>query len=268
MDFAVFQGSSPHTRGALALASHAMRASGIIPAYAGSTSHRSSGSDRMPDHPRIRGEHLYGAGGRRTGYRIIPAYAGSTKRAFKNARIVVGSSPHTRGAPEDTTKFNSMERIIPAYAGSTSLGCSGSGLSPDHPRIRGEHSRDLTCRLILLGSSPHTRGARETERVLAKDPGIIPAYAGSTFAPGEPPVGAGDHPRIRGEHRPRISTPFSSDGSSPHTRGALARGGFGRPASRIIPAYAGSTRRFDGENEGVPDHPRIRGEHSRRGRVR
>ena len=30
-------------------------------------------------------------------------------------------------------------RIIPAYAGSTASLGSGLGLSPDHPRIRGEH---------------------------------------------------------------------------------------------------------------------------------
>ena len=50
--------------------------------------------------------------------------------------------------------------IIPAYAGSTSLGCSSLRSSEDHPRIRGEHLRNLRFPAI----------ARR----------IIPAYAGST----------------------------------------------------------------------------------------
>ena len=50
------------------------------------------------------------------------------------------------------------------------------------------------------GSSPHTRGARPTERLSSRDDGIIPAYAGSThYRPASRSLCA-DHPRIRGEH--------------------------------------------------------------------
>ena len=91
------------------------------------------------------------------------------------------------------------------------------------------------------GSSPHTRGARETERVVAKDPGIIPAYAGST--------------RLRGARR------HQERGSSPHTRGARLPGDPRRQRLRIIPAYAGSTPSARECPARRPDHPRIRGEH-------
>ena len=51
------------------------------------------------------------------------------------------------------------------------------------------------------------------------------------------------------------------EGSSPHTRGARRLGRAGVGAVGIIPAYAGSTSRWITGAGGVPDHPRIRGEH-------
>ena len=95
---------------------------------------------RPQDHPRIRGEHTRMAYGR---------------------RLSVGSSPHTRGAPDQTPYRRRRNGIIPAYAGSTPP--SGPPKQPgrDHPRIRGEHGLSQTERLLATGSSPHTRGARD-----------------------------------------------------------------------------------------------------------
>ena len=93
---------------------------------------------------------------------------------------------------------------------------------------------------------------------------IIPAYAGST-AERSPcrPVDR-DHPRIRGEHVAGLPTGHCRSGSSPHTRGAryLPRGS--ARVAGIIPAYAGSTLYEKRVLDPVADHPRIRGEHSRR----
>ena len=50
----------------------------------------------------------------------------------------------------------------------------------DHPRIRGEHAALDVEGLAALGSSPHTRGARDDVVVRLVHIGIIPAYAGST----------------------------------------------------------------------------------------
>ena len=50
-------------------------------------------------------------------------------------------------------------------------------------------------------------------------------------------------------------------GSSPHTRGALQARHMPVKRLRIIPAYAGSTRRASRRRRGFRDHPRIRGEH-------
>ena len=91
---------------------------------------------------------------------------------------------------------------------------------------------------------------------------IIPAYAGSTAGRDPPRRAMADHPRIRGEHAGLGAGNSRPQGSSPHTRGA--RNGRNRraPGQRIIPAYAGSTRRVRGADRSWRDHPRIRGEHT------
>ena len=261
---APFSGSSPHTRGAPARASstgHATRdhprirgehsravfddrpAVGIIPAYAGSTkyalsrSRPSAGSSPHTrgapptsrrrtrprrDHPRIRGEHPGNPLAEVVGAGIIPAYAGSTHTSMYGSEGNSGSSPHTRGAREAPSWQTTDTRIIPAYAGSTAQG--------------GDND------VGVMGSSPHTRGAPLT--------------------PLRPWARTQDHPRIRGEHRVAAVTVLpvegiipayagstwdrdtawhASDGSSPHTRGALH-------LRFLLPPL-------------TEDHPRIRGEH-------
>ena len=194
----------------------------------------------MPDHPRIRGEHLPKP----------PAKTGS-----------VGSSPHTRGAHLILDSFCGSGGIIPAYAGSTGDIRFATLAGKDHPRIRGEHG---LCNLgpeAEPGSSPHTRGAQGQIHLNSTGDRIIPAYAGSTDPEWRPGRGRADHPRIRGEHTYANMEQESILGSSPHTRGA--RLGRRHPPAQdgIIPAYAGSTRRKYHRSRHPADHPRIRGEH-------
>ena len=113
---------------------------------------------------------------------------------------LVGSSPHTRGARYREIGFETIDRIIPAYAGSTLPLTVARGAAQDHPRIRGEHFREVGTLIFDEGSSPHTRGA--LGRFFADEDavGIIPAYAGSTSARWERLSSTRDHPRIRGEH--------------------------------------------------------------------
>ena len=194
----------------------------------------------FPYHPRIRGEH-------------------STRTPA--TRKPNGSSPHTRGAHLRRLDGENERGIIPAYAGSTSLVMRSCCLGRDHPRIRGEHG--LAGRLVFpgRGSSPHTRGAHLRAGRSPDARGIIPAYAGSTSPA---PAGQGpapDHPRIRGEHANNATLWTSSDGSSPHTRGARTEQVAHEPAGGIIPAYAGSTPDSAWARRRHADHPRIRGEH-------
>ena len=112
-------GSSPHTRGAPQARLRRGFRAGIIPAYAGSTVTPATAPGYLPDHPRIRGEHIVGSIGMVIGW---------------------GSSPHTRGAPDQLDVPRLDLRIIPAYAGSTSWERRRRVPAWDHPRIRGEHA--------------------------------------------------------------------------------------------------------------------------------
>ena len=213
-------GSSPHTRGAPARNRALQPVPGIIPAYAGSTPTPTWNRRAFWDHPRIRGEHVvvgregddgdgsspHTRGARpscrrwRPACRIIPAYAGSTPGApstsqapgdhprirgehrLRQARPpgAEGSSPHTRGAQALDRRGLLFVRIIPAYAGSTPSTSGQIGGDADHPRIRGEHPIAAKPDNLVMGSSPHTRGAHRLSLHELALERIIPAYAGST----------------------------------------------------------------------------------------
>ena len=213
-------GSSPHTRGAHPVVLRYGDRLGIIPAYAGSTREDGARAAHFTDHPRIRGEHVpvsvmpvsrcgssphtrgapHSASSPLLDDGIIPAYAGSTCGARRRGaggadhprirgehgafqrelRRGTGSSPHTRGARGAGPMVSARHGIIPAYAGSTRRRTASSWRPRDHPRIRGEHAGWLFGLGGVVGSSPHTRGARLIASWWAFRSGIIPAYAGST----------------------------------------------------------------------------------------
>ncbi len=276
------QGSSPHSRGALFCPMVGWETAGIIPAFAGSTSPASACPGAEWDHPRIRGEHgafnglgkaaegssPHSRGAHRPGDRrerppgIIPAFAGSTGRTstrtaaprdhprirgehyLQEAPVFtdVGSSPHSRGAPNLLVRKGALMRIIPAFAGSTLDGQHHRHVLPDHPRIRGEHCNYTALPGTLLGSSPHSRGALVHGQADDGARRIIPAFAGSTSA--------------------QFTGLWHRRGSSPHSRGAPAHLRVGRRGRGIIPAFAGSTMSATSRVVNTGDHPRIRGEHA------
>ena len=111
------------------------------------------------------------------------------------------------------------------------------------------------------GSSPHMRGALCSLLCPVSNPGIIPAYAGSTCLHRSAPYSRQDHPRICGEHPGVLFQVGPGPGSSPHMRGALAQLRVAHGLGRIIPAYAGSTCPRVLLQASRKDHPRICGEH-------
>ena len=235
-------GSSPRTRGAPSGCLTVATRSRIIPADAGSTRWGSSARGGIWDHPRGRGEHW----------------------EFKApADASPGSSPRTRGAPGAGVAHQRRPRIIPADAGSTSVIVRSYRSCGDHPRGRGEHSAHRSRQRSAYGSSPRTRGAPGTKGAARRNPGIIPADAGSTSAQETKPMVHKDHPRGRGEHSSVCSANKRGSGSSPRTRGAQGRFGARHNHGRIIPADAGSTGAFPARQSLRSDHPRGRGEHHR-----
>ena len=129
----------PAYAGSTPVAMPAQSTHGIIPAYAGSTAAGRRRQQRPRDHPRIRGEHQIMAAmplvtdhprirGEHSTYRSHrtpmprdhPRIRGEHRNRLTAVLVdVVGSSPHTRGAPVDLAACRQ-----PVW---------------DHPRIRGEH---------------------------------------------------------------------------------------------------------------------------------
>ena len=213
-------GSSPLTRGALLSVSPGLVGARLIPAHAGSTRNHSRQPCDLEAHPRSRGEHslkmpsprhLVGSSpltrGARLGgshdeptCRLIPAHAGSTDFSVvchggvpahprsrgehvepsSSVNAWRGSSPLTRGAPPPRSRLAGDPRLIPAHAGSTDHDATRRRVIRAHPRSRGEHWGRYSRSSVKRGSSPLTRGARNTSSVPHADRGLIPAHAGST----------------------------------------------------------------------------------------
>ena len=158
-NLSLFEGSSPHARGALVVLGVEAAHLGIIPACAGSTQRDWQVPVLVRDHPRMRGEHL-----------TVSASMTET----------VGSSPHARGAPGRLGACLRADGIIPACAGSTGARMPRVLACRDHPRMRGEHENEKIEDTPFRGSSPHARGAPQDRLRAVADLGIIPACAGST----------------------------------------------------------------------------------------
>ena len=155
-------GLSPHVRGAHRRQPQLRQRAGIIPACAGSTPRRRTGTGKEWDHPRMCGEH----------------YGDSD---FVNE--LEGSSPHVRGARFIKSATQDAVGIIPACAGSTPQMTHSISITWDHPRMCGEHIVKHVRPCSKRGSSPHVRGARIPSQRQGRLSGIIPACAGSTTLP-------------------------------------------------------------------------------------
>ena len=236
-------GSPPHTRGKDAARPAPCVPKRITPAYAGKSDHGDRGTGGGKDHPRIRGEKTY--------LRNIPA---------QNK----GSPPHTRG--KDTGRcfcFNDSG-ITPAYAGKRMFPFNLLERKQDHPRIRGE-KRCMTRKIGgRIGSPPHTRGKGQKRRQCDTTAGITPAYAGKSPLPRADAEKSWDHPRIRGEKRAFWLGYARQGGSPPHTRGKDLDTWSPGHGMRITPAYAGKSAAHWRLTVWWGDHPRIRGEKTKR----
>ena len=153
-------GSSPLTRGKPSRRKTPTLNTGLIPAHAGKTPSRTPKKWPPGAHPRSRGEN-------------------DESRPAKFS--VDGSSPLTRGKPEELQAWFEESRLIPAHAGKTTASPPASRTPAAHPRSRGENLSVVVQLPNSAGSSPLTRGKRSAEfwRVVAS--GLIPAHAGKTF---------------------------------------------------------------------------------------
>ena len=171
---------------------------GLIPAHAGKTNARRRRAHRPRAHPRSRGEN-------------------PSSRSPVSAHR--GSSPLTRGKQFPLIFCAFRPGLIPAHAGKTP-GCFWPAMNTTaHPRSRGENRMIAGAGVLVLGSSPLTRGKQDDCGRGSLSTGLIPAHAGKTSGSRIAFPATRAHPRSRGENlraRPRNT---GSCGSSPLTRG-------------------------------------------------
>ena len=277
------QGSSPRMRGKRRLPRSRRLVEGLIPAYAGKTTHATSPRLIPRAHPRVCGENnLVNAihscstgssprmrgklGTPQTGQRapgLIPAYAGKTtsilgfvQGAWAHPRVCgenfvavdagglgEGSSPRMRGKLHRPTRNGQAPGLIPAYAGKTLTRPAVRSSHQAHPRVCGENS-----------------SARPSASPLVW---LIPAYAGKTpFRPGQR-FQRPAHPRVCGENLSLSRQPKAQPGSSPRMRGKRSQGDVRHAHAGLIPAYAGKTGEFFVTRFPSWAHPRVCGENLR-----
>ena len=152
-------GSSPLTRGKLALHDLVVDQTGLIPAHAGKTALAALGIAICRAHPRSRGENANFLGG------VVSS---------------PGSSPLTRGKRPRPRRSLWGPRLIPAHAGKTPRRRRPGTAPGAHPRSRGENFNRVRATHYTLGSSPLTRGKPRTSTVSPSAAGLIPAHAGKT----------------------------------------------------------------------------------------
>ena len=110
------------------------------------------------------------------------------------------------------------------------------------------------------GSSPRGRGKPSLYVLLFGNLGLIPAWAGKTHLTF--PIGNhhGAHPRVGGENHEHGRLPFGVVGSSPRGRGKRVQFPGRAACARLIPAWAGKTRRRKPALGKHWAHPRVGGE--------
>ena len=133
----------------------------------------------------------------------------------------LGSSPLTRGKRGLGMAEYAFRGLIPAHAGKTRWNQGFLRHPRAHPRSRGENTPKPTGSSPLRGSSPLTRGKLVSPSLSCRGLGLIPAHAGKTPVLARRSVGAGAHPRSRGENRKSNERRPNRWGSSPLTRGKL-----------------------------------------------
>ena len=169
-----------------------------------------------------------------------------------------------RGTRTPASRESVQNGIIPAYAGNTSLSGNLEDFGGDHPRVCGEHVRNDRAIEARAGSSPRMRGTQGAHVPHRRTAGIIPAYAGNTSPSRSANPMAKDHPRVCGEHKGFYGHALEAWGSSPRMRGTLSEERNVDNKTGIIPAYAGNTRKRRPTENGLGDHPRVCGEHTKR----
>ena len=216
----------------------------LTPACAGSTMNMMRSHRFNPTHPRVCGEHVL---------------------ARCRSRCAGDSPPRVRGAPDLGSADAGRIRLTPACAGSTSSLRDFLYRQPTHPRVCGEHGQGSPSRFTGIDSPPRVRGALAAARRRRYERRLTPACAGSTLNQRRRLSPSTTHPRVCGEHTLNTNRQFIPVDSPPRVRGARGFGASVLSQGRLTPACAGSTPPERPRRASQATHPRVCGEHLRRG---
>ena len=117
---------------------------------------------------------------------------------------------------------------------------------------------------VLAGSPPLARGVLHKDTTLISIGRITPACAGSTKITPISVAMVKDHPRLRGEYVWSSWIHRRASGSPPLARGVLTERRNEMANERITPACAGSTKKTHHFPHSSKDHPRLRGEYTKK----
>ena len=135
--------------------------------------------------------------------------------------------------------------ITPACAGKRPACPAESALVEDHPRVCGEKLRLSLFFASSLGSPPRVRGKADVRRRGAYTSRITPACAGKSCRAVVRCCPASDHPRVCGEKARCRMVSRDITGSPPRVRGKEKKGFGGFVNTRITPACAGKSNRYE-----------------------
>ena len=173
------RGSSPRGRGKRANCLTCTAILGLIPAWAGKTIGATVTAGGSEAHPRVGGEN-----------------AGPDPRLWH----WWGSSPRGRGKRCSGALRSTRPRLIPAWAGKTQYLSTRLACEWAHPRVGGENVRPAARGVAYDGSSPRGRGKLWAWLTQRARRGLIPAWAGKTWARTGSVRPRPAHPRVGGEN--------------------------------------------------------------------
>ena len=175
-----------------------------------------------------------------------------------------GSPPLARGIPLYLSDEDKEMGITPACAGNTTMEATLQLGIRDHPRLRGEYQAQFFPLVAESGSPPLARGIPDVILSIVFLNGITPACAGNTVGAVLEQRYLWDHPRLRGEYTEYNNRKKQQSGSPPLARGILIQRRKDSFVKRITPACAGNTLELFGGIGSPRDHPRLRGEYTKK----
>ena len=130
--------------------------------------------------------------------------------------------------------------------------------------MRGEYTATVGWLYNYEGSPPLARGILIMACGIQHKSGITPACAGNTGSATYDFYRTTDHPRLRGEYIVHVKYFGQQAGSPPLARGILCSPLQSPELSGITPACAGNTFSIYSHNAVSRDHPRLRGEYTKK----